>query len=632
MVFHANAHTFLNFCSFCNKIRVGRYLKLVPSHRHRGVSTIVGGIIFLVLLTAGFSTFFVAMDVQSDTADAYREMSDLIRKKTQEQFSIATATDDNNNYQLGIQVKNEGPNPVQISNIWIINKSLPNQPAKSIPIDHSDAFIPAAYGLPILQNQLLKMDDPLLTPGNPDLYDIKVVSTLGTIKQTELNVGGNNYLKAELYTIPPDVHLNENVTIALRVTNIGKTLVTDVTPDNIPPIVDNPGWVDIFELVSPLSVDLEPTESTIFSWDVTLSNTGTVGAKLQFTDSVSGIESLTGYSVSSNTASNKITVREDETGESVVIETDLHSKPEIQVILPAPFGDLKNGSTDKGLWGVNVANPTESIMNVTKVVFTAIDPEGGGGFHMFKKGQCFPQNISPPPLGGPGKWFCDLNNQLTWMDTVNPVQIPPRSVVSFLVKIQANSIGGGDKDLQSMPIQITVVTSSGQFGKAGYDSSVSASNDVLANIFVGNGLGTINNNNVNSIRTGIITNSIQTFDIWLVDFGTDSEEKIKGKNPNNKLTSLIINVPQDWEVQLPLPPSNDANWKMVYYSFPDGSSQIIGKLKNDLWNDGRKITFDVKAPIVADKKMYVMHALANGISEDDFTVSPLTEIVLQVIP
>jgi len=607
-------------------------LKLDSSHRHRGVSSIVGGIIFLVLLTAGFSSFFVAMDVQSDTIDAYHDMSDLIRKKTQEQFSIAAATDDINNYQLGIQVKNEGPNPIQISNIWIINKSLPNQPAKSIPLNYSDAFIPTAYGLSILENQILKMDDPLLTPGFPDLYDVKVVSTLGTIKQTELKVGGNNYLKAELYTIPPDVHLNENVTIALRVTNVGKTLVTDVTPDNIPPLVDNPGWVDIFELVSPLSVDLEPTESTIFSWDVTLSNTGTVGAKLQFTDSVSGTESLTGYLVSSNTASNKIILREDKTGGLGVIKTNLHSKPQIQVILPAPFGDISADGHDKGLWGVNVVNPTETIMNVTKVVFTAIDPEGGGGFQVFKRNQCFPENISPLPLGGPGKWVCDLDNQLTWIDTVNPVQIPPRSVASFLAKIESNDIGGGGKDLQSMPIHVTVVTSSGQFGKAGYDSSMSSSEDVIANIFVGNGFGTINNNNVNSIRTGIISNSIQTFDIWLADFGTIDAAKIKGKNPNNKLTSLIINVPQDWEVQLPLPPSNDVNWKMVYYSFPDGSSQIIGKLKNDLWNDGRKITFDVKAPIVTDKNMYVMHALANGLSEADFTVSPLTEIVLQVVP
>jgi len=78
-------------------------------NRKRGISTIVGGIIFLVLLTAGFSTFFVAMDVQSDTINAQRTISNSIIEKTQEKFSIGVATDDTNPWhELGIQVKNEG--------------------------------------------------------------------------------------------------------------------------------------------------------------------------------------------------------------------------------------------------------------------------------------------------------------------------------------------------------------------------------------------------------------------------------------------------------------------------------------------------------------------------------------------
>ena len=101
-------------------------------NKKRGISTIVGGIIFLILLTAGFSAFFVAMDVQSDTIDTQRIISDSIIDKTQEQFAIAVATDETKNNPLGIHVKNQGPNPVEISNIWIINKSEANQPIKKI--------------------------------------------------------------------------------------------------------------------------------------------------------------------------------------------------------------------------------------------------------------------------------------------------------------------------------------------------------------------------------------------------------------------------------------------------------------------------------------------------------------------
>jgi len=177
----------------------------IYQNRKRGISTIIGGIIFLVLLTAGFSSFFVAMDVQSDTINAQRTISNSIIEKTQEQFSIAVATDDSNSYQLGIQVKNEGPNPVQISNIWIINKTEANYPVKNIPINYKDAFITPGTNSSILASQLLYM--------LPNDYDIKVISTLGTIEKFELKVGGNNYLLAEMFTIPPDVRQGENASL-----------------------------------------------------------------------------------------------------------------------------------------------------------------------------------------------------------------------------------------------------------------------------------------------------------------------------------------------------------------------------------------------------------------------------------
>src|SRR3990172_7726877 len=170
-------------------------------NKKRGISTIVGGIIFLVLLTAGFSAFFVAMDVQSDTIDAQRTISDSLIDKTQEQFAIAVATDETNNNQLGIHVK-----------------------------------------------------------------------------------------------------IGENATIALRVTNIGPSPITNITPDFNPPQIDQPpGWLVANQIVSPLSYDLIPGESAIFTWHVRLSTLGTVGDKIQFTDSVTGTESATGYTVSSNT-------------------------------------------------------------------------------------------------------------------------------------------------------------------------------------------------------------------------------------------------------------------------------------------------------------------------------------------
>ena len=83
---------------------------MVNSYNRRGISTIVGGIIFLVLLTSGFSAFYIALDVQKDTINTQREISKDIVEKTQEQFVISAGTNPTDN-KLGIQVKNQGPNP-----------------------------------------------------------------------------------------------------------------------------------------------------------------------------------------------------------------------------------------------------------------------------------------------------------------------------------------------------------------------------------------------------------------------------------------------------------------------------------------------------------------------------------------
>ncbi len=243
-------------------------VKFFPNPRQpikrRGISTIVGGLIFLILLTTGFSAFYVALDTQMDTVDVQRKISSSILEKTQEQFDIAVAIDQSQNNLLGIQVSNKGTNPVEISNIWIINQSAIETPpyeAKSYDVNYEDAFIPQGYGTQILEKTPIHL--------NPNTYDIKVVSTPGTSHHALLTVGGANNLKAELLSIPPDVRIGENATIALRVTNIGDTVLEDVSPANDPlAMEDPPGSVTAWQLVSPSTYTLKPAESAFFTWNV----------------------------------------------------------------------------------------------------------------------------------------------------------------------------------------------------------------------------------------------------------------------------------------------------------------------------------------------------------------------------
>ena len=596
-------------------------------NRRRGISTIVGGIIFVVLLTAGFSTFFVAMDVQSDTINAQRTISNSIIDKTQEKFSIAAATDDSTPWPtLGLQVKNEGPNPIQISNIWIINKSMPDQPAKNIPIEYSDAFIPPGYGLSILENQPLKMIDPTLTPGFPDLYDIKVVSALGTIKQTELNVGGNNYLLAEMFTIPPDVRLNENVTVAMRITNVGPTIITGVAPNAL--LADDVplphAWINgIPELVSQSPVVLKPSESTIFSWHSKLNNAGTIGGKIKFSSSATGTESLTGFTVNSNTASDKLTVRDPKggNGEEIVLKDELFAQPGIFMVTPNNFGD--NG--EQGIWGITIANPTDAPMDVSKITTSVLFAGANDNQKILDVG-CPHTNV-PPTLDF---WDCPNQNQLVWYDGVGPIYsiqtVNPRSAFSFLVTVQPGSIQGASGGLDSVVLHSSVFTSLGAFGETRWTTSMADGSEAIVNAYVSTVVDSTNPNNVEASRIGIPSGSSQRFNVVLADLDTSVTDYIR------QGAQLIINIPKEWTLTDAFVGNTGFVDPVTVNTFPDGSSQIVGTLLNDLTTGGKTITFDASAPSPSCDKMYVMHILANGRTGGDRPIGPVAETVLQVNP
>ena len=166
------------------------------SNSRRGISTVVGALLFTVLMIAAFSVLSLALDVQTDIVSTQRMVTDVEIKKQQERFGIAAVTDGNNT--LSINVNNLGQNPVEISSIWITNKTLTDQPTKRFDIDYNDAFISSGFTSDILKSKTLTLI--------PDTYDIKIISSFGTIKTIELTVGlgTSGGLRAEIVTDPPD--------------------------------------------------------------------------------------------------------------------------------------------------------------------------------------------------------------------------------------------------------------------------------------------------------------------------------------------------------------------------------------------------------------------------------------------
>jgi hypothetical protein len=598
----------------------------LPQNR-RGLSSVVGALFFTVLMIAGFSVLSLALDAQTDIVTTQRIISDIEIKKQQEQFAVFPSIDENN--LLSLNVKNQGQNPVEISSIWIVNKTLSDKPVTRFDVNFEDAFVPSGFINNIVSGQTLEMV--------PDTYDIKIISSFGTMKIDELVVGiGSSIgeLRAELITDPPDVVLGKNVTVAMVVTNTGDAEIKNVHP--VMQSITGSGFlISPSPSPTPSSVNLEHGESVMFSWDYQVD--GVSGNDLVFSAIAQGdFEDVD--DVSSNTASDSILLREAGEGGGggeVVISNELFGKPQIFMVMPNAVGDENSDVTDRPIWGVNVANPTDQPMFVNKVVIMAFVPRANSQDDVFVK-SCEgipganperPATISPTP----DNWSCPESNQLMWRDLANPIEVAPRSVFPFLVGIGSGNMGGTLDDAQNILVQPVVFTTLGQYGKAGYGTTMHTKEVALPNVFLARAPASMASSNVMSELTGVIEGSTVTFNATLADMSSDDVYGISAG------TSLIINIPREWTFNNII---SSTGFNMApTVTYPDGSTQIVGSLISsiDEHSEAKTIQFTATAPSVPKAKMYVMHILANGIATGDsgagtFAVGPIAETVLQVCP
>jgi hypothetical protein len=412
------------------------------------------------------------------------------------------------------------------------------------------------------------------------------------------------------------------VTIALRITNVGPTKILGVIPDNL--LLDDalPPHVQVSNIDEVLTgpSELNPSESTIFSWQVTLKNSATIGTKVKFSNFATGIESVTGFTVTSNTSFDKIMIRDPQggSGEEIVIKDELFARPDIFMVIPNNFGD----ADQQALWGITVANPTDATMYVSKIT-TSILFAGANDNQKIFDSPCAHTNIAPAT----DYWNCPNQNQLVWYDDTAPyyVQpIPPRSAYTFLVTIKPGAIGGATEGLDSVVLHTAIFTTLGSFGESKWTTSMDDDTAPLVNVYLSTLAESTNTADMRGSRLGIPSGSTQTFNINIAELNTVSESIKAG-------AQLIINIPKDWQVISPVNSYVGFDSALVT-QFPDDSFQIVGVLSADLLSGAKTIQFDAIAPTVSCEKMYVMHVLANGVTNNNRPIGPVGEIVLQVLP
>ncbi len=297
------------------------------------------------------------------------------------------------------------------------------------------------------------------------------------------------------------------------------------------------------------------------------------------------------------------------------------------------FPNPVDGQTNTlGVWGVNVVNPTDQPLYVSKVVIVAVSPRATSSDKIFEKGceSSAPVPITIPPT--PNKWTCPESNQLLWRDTTDPQRIEPRSVFPFMIRVGTDNVGGTLDDAMHVLITPVAFTTLGQFGKAGYLSSQHNSQVSIPNVFLARDTESRAEADIMGELRGVVSGNTVVFNATIANFDDQNGYTIfSGSN-------LIINIPKEWNTPAIL--SSNGFDVTTLTPFPDGSAQIVGNLTNPMtWASGPKtIQFSAVAPVVTNAKMYVMHILADGLADGKdgpaggFSVGPIAETILQVCP
>ncbi len=208
--------------------------------KRRGLSTIVGGLIFVVLMVSAFSMFGVVLQTQSDMGETARIVANADLQQQQEDFNINVYTD--SNQLLTADVKNIGQNHVEIFSLVITNVTGVAAAAAGYPVNIHDipsdtSFVSPGY----TQNVVLTTPLTLAlaaNPGDTELYHFKVISSLGTIKTQSVScdytrcgpVGAGGSLEATLFVNGPNGVNTKTSTVIMFVSNTYDEPLTDVQP------------------------------------------------------------------------------------------------------------------------------------------------------------------------------------------------------------------------------------------------------------------------------------------------------------------------------------------------------------------------------------------------------------------
>jgi hypothetical protein len=254
---------------------------------------VIGSIFFIIVFTSAATYVVYSMNQIDKIGQTIITKSQDDRNRDREAFEITSVTRDNNKFNITVQ--NTGQLPLNITRLWIQNKTDPTWSTTKFSINQ--AVAPGQTLTKVGQN--LK-----LAALSTQAYDISLVTDRGNTKEFLVNSASQKPIILQLFVLPEKVPTGFATTLLFAVTNnmSNNGVLTNLVP-NLSIVI--PQGASATRLSGPepaIYPLLEKGDTAYFKWSYTV--TGNSGQGINFTASLQN--GYLGNAVSRNVTINAI--------------------------------------------------------------------------------------------------------------------------------------------------------------------------------------------------------------------------------------------------------------------------------------------------------------------------------------
>jgi len=261
--------------------------------KRRALSTVVGGVFFLIVIMMAASYLTYSMDLFSNFSQTVMVVDQERENRKKEAFGISTISIVNNKFNLTAQ--NIGDIPIKFTRLWVENTTGIDQVYKY----DIDKIMTTGN---IVTNIGQSID---LVALNTQTYKMKLVTDRGTTKEFLVN-SATEPLHLQLFVLPEEVPTGFKSTILLSVTNNATKNITLVNLQPTLTAVSLGAEATLEGTVPDPYPVLEPGNSAFFEWTYRI--TGDDDQKVRFEASI--VNGVAGNIVTKEVEVQKITFAE----------------------------------------------------------------------------------------------------------------------------------------------------------------------------------------------------------------------------------------------------------------------------------------------------------------------------------